>query len=105
VVAAVPLPLGTRLDASNTRLIHGLRTQSGGMFTRVEDVTSPAIIHRWHKTKPVLEGKLAAKESGAGLSATIPEGMRGLSVAVNEVVVWPGSSFLELWLTCSSPGE
>jgi len=33
-----------------------------------------------------LESKLAPKESGAGLAATIPEGMRALSVAVNEVV-------------------
>jgi pilus assembly protein CpaB len=35
--------------------------------------------------EPVLEGKLAPKEAGAGLSATIPEGMRAVSVAVNEV--------------------
>src|SRR6266852_8389737 len=38
------------------------------------------------ENEPVLEGKLAEKEAGAGLSSTIPEGMRGLSVAVNEVV-------------------
>ena len=30
--------------------------------------------------------KLAPKESGAGLPAVIPEGMRALSVAVNDVV-------------------
>jgi len=38
------------------------------------------------ENEPVLEGKLAPKESGAGLSATIPEGLRGVCVAVNEVV-------------------
>jgi len=36
VVAAVPLPLGTRLDASNVRLIQWPANQQvAGMFTRV----------------------------------------------------------------------
>jgi len=87
VVAAVPLPLGTRLDASNVRLIQWPANQQvAGMFTRVEDVANRAIITPLAENEPVLEGKLAPKESGAGLSATIPEGMRGVSVAVNEVV-------------------
>ena len=87
VVAAVPLPLGTRLDASNLRLIQWPANQQvAGMFSRVEDVANRAIITPLAENEPVLEGKLAPKESGAGLSATIPEGMRGVSVAVNEVV-------------------
>jgi pilus assembly protein CpaB len=87
VVAALPLPLGTRLDASNTRLIQWPANQEvAGMFSRAEDVANRAIITSLAENEPVLESKLAPKESGAGLSATIPEGMRGLSVAVNEVV-------------------
>lgn len=87
VVAAVPLPLGTRLDASNTRIIQWPANQQVvGMFSRVEDVANRAIITPLAENEPVIEGKLAPKESGAGLSATIPEGMRGVSVAVNEVV-------------------
>ena len=87
VVAAVPLPLGTRLDATNTRLIQWPPNQQvSGMFTRVEDVANRAIVTPLAENEPVIEGKLAPKESGAGLSATIPEGMRGVSVAVNEVV-------------------
>jgi pilus assembly protein CpaB len=87
VVAAAPLPLGTRLDASNLRTIQWPANQQvPGMFTRVEDVANRAIITPLAQNEPVLEGKLAPKESGAGLSATIPEGMRGVSVAVNEVV-------------------
>jgi pilus assembly protein CpaB len=87
VVAAVPLKLGTRLDASNTRLLQWPANQQvAGMFTRVEDVVNRAIITPLAENEPVLEAKLAPKESGAGLSATIPEGMRGLSIAVNEVV-------------------
>jgi pilus assembly protein CpaB len=87
VVAAVPLPLGSRLDASNTRIIQWPSNQKvAGMFSRVEDVANRAIITPLVENEPVLEAKLAPKESGAGLSATIPEGMRGVSVAVNEVV-------------------
>ena len=87
VVASVPLQIGTRLDASNVHLIQWPANQQvAGMFTRVEDVTNRAIITSLAENEPVLEGKLAPKESGAGLSATIPEGMRGLSVAVNDVV-------------------
>jgi pilus assembly protein CpaB len=87
VVAAVPLPLGTRLDASNVRVIQWPANQQvAGMFTRVEDVANRAIITPLAENEPVLEAKLSPKEAGAGLSSTIPEGMRALSVAVNEVV-------------------
>ena len=34
----------------------------------------------------ILDNKLAPKEAGAGLPAVIPQGMRALSVAVNDVV-------------------
>jgi pilus assembly protein CpaB len=56
-----------------------------------------AIITPLAENEPVLESKLAPKEAGAGLSATIPEGMRALSVGVNDVVsvagfVTPGTA-------------
>src|SRR5262249_16534711 len=91
VVASVSLPLGSRLDATNTPVIPSAANQHlAGMFPRVEDVTNRAIVTPLAENEPVLEGKLAPKESGAGLSATIPEGMRALSVAVNEVVAVAG---------------
>jgi pilus assembly protein CpaB len=87
VVASVPLPLGTRLDSSNVKIIQWPANQSVvGMFTKIEDCANRAVITPLAANEPVLEAKLAAKESGAGLSATIPEGMRAISVAVNEVV-------------------
>src|SRR5215467_2053096 len=87
VVAAVPLPLGSRLDATNTKIIQWPASQSlAGMFGRLEDCANRAVISDLAANEPVLEAKLAPKESGAGLVATIPEGMRALSIAVNEVV-------------------
>src|SRR5215475_11611634 len=71
VVAAVPLPLGTRLDASNLKVIQWPANQQvAGMFTRVEDCVNRAVITTLTANEPVLESKLAPKESGAGLAAT-----------------------------------
>jgi pilus assembly protein CpaB len=87
VVASVPLPLGARLDATNLKVIQWPANQQvAGMFTRIEDCSNRAVITPLAANEPVLESKLAPKESGAGLAATIPEGMRAVSVAVNEVV-------------------
>jgi len=87
VVASVPLTLGARLDASNLKVIQWPANQQvAGMFTRVEECVNRAVITPLAANEPVLESKLAPKESGAGLAATIPEGMRAVSVAVNEVV-------------------
>jgi pilus assembly protein CpaB len=87
VVAAAPLQVGTRLDSSNLRtIIWPTDEPINGMFTRVEDCTGRAVITPMAENEPILEGDLAPKGSGAGLPATIPEGMRALSVAVNDVV-------------------
>jgi pilus assembly protein CpaB len=87
VVAASPLQLGTRVDATNLRLIPWPTGEPvTGMFTRIEDCSNRALITPVVANELILESKLASKESGAGLPATIPEGMRALSVAVNEVV-------------------
>jgi pilus assembly protein CpaB len=87
VVAAEPLKLGTRLDASNVKTIPWPQGQPvTGMFTKVEDVANRAVITSVAENEPILETKLASLQSGAGLAATIPEGMRAMSVAVNDVV-------------------
>jgi pilus assembly protein CpaB len=87
VVAAIPLQLGTRVDANNLRLIPWPSNEPvSGMFTRIEDCANRALITPVAENEPILESKLASVQSGAGLPATIPEGMRALSVAVNEVV-------------------
>ncbi|HKN60031.1 MAG TPA: Flp pilus assembly protein CpaB [Candidatus Acidoferrales bacterium] len=98
VVAAAPLAPGTRLDAKDLRQIGW--PASGpmqGMFARPEDCVGRVLMSPLLENEPVLEGSLAPKDSSAGLPAMIPPGMRGLSVAVNDVVgvagfVQPGTS-------------
>jgi pilus assembly protein CpaB len=87
VVAVRPMPLGTRVDSNNLRLIDWPADEPvPGMFQRIEDCAGRALITAVAQNEPILENKLAPKEAGAGLPATIPEGMRGLSVAVNDVI-------------------
>jgi pilus assembly protein CpaB len=79
------------------------------MFTKVDECANRALITAVAENEPILEGKLAPVQAGAGLPATIPEGMRGLSVAVNEVVgvagfVGPGT-MVDVLATGKLPGN
>src|SRR5246127_2053122 len=110
VVAVRPMPLGTRVDSNNLRLIDWPADEPvPGMFQRIEDCAGRALITAVALNEPILEAKLAPVQAGAGLPATIPEGMRGLSVAVNEVVgvagfVGPGT-MVDVLATGKLPGN
>ena len=81
------LPLGTRLDASMLKTISWPPGDPvTGMCTRIQDCTNRALITPVAENEPILESKLAPTAAGAGLAAVIPEGMRAMSVAVNDVV-------------------
>ncbi|HEY4682364.1 MAG TPA: Flp pilus assembly protein CpaB [Candidatus Acidoferrales bacterium] len=110
VLAAMRLPLGTRLEAKHLRQVSWPASDPiPGMFTRIEDCVNRALITFVVENEPILEGKLAPEKAGAGLPATIPEGMRALSVAVNEVVgvagfVLPGT-MVDVLVTGSLAGR
>jgi pilus assembly protein CpaB len=87
VVAAERLGLGVRLQSHQLRLVAWPQDDPlPGTFTRVEDCVNRALITPVIENEPILENKLAPKEAGAGLPAVIPEGMRALSVRVDDVV-------------------
>jgi len=87
VVAAKPLALGTRLDASMVKTISWpLGQPVAGMCRHTQDCMNRALITTVAENEPILESKLASAAAGAGLAATIPQGMRAMSVAVNDVV-------------------
>src|SRR5579872_150477 len=87
VVAAKPLPLGTRLDSSMIRTIAWPANQPAtGMCTRTQDCLNRALITPVAENEPIMQSKLAPIAAGAGLAAAIPPGMRAMSVAVNDVV-------------------
>jgi pilus assembly protein CpaB len=109
VVADRAMQLGTRLDASNLSVISWPSDEPiPGAFSRIEDCIGRAVITPVTQHEPILEGKLAPREAGAGLPAAIPEGMRAVSVAVNEVVgvagfVIPGT-MVDVLVTGQLPG-
>jgi pilus assembly protein CpaB len=87
VVAAADLALGTELkkeDLAIAKFPQGAAPE--GSFGRIEDIIGRGLIVTMVKNEPVLPAKLASKEAGAGLPPIIPEGMRAVSVRVNEVV-------------------
>jgi len=87
VVAAEPLKIGERLDASKVRTIQWPSgSKPAGMFSDISEVANRAVITNMAENEPILADNLASSDSGAGLSATIPEGMRAVSVSVNDVV-------------------
>jgi pilus assembly protein CpaB len=91
VVAAGPLPLGTRLSSKDLRVIPWPTSAPvANMFARPEDCLNRALITSVAENEPILESKLAPLAAGGGLAATIPEGMRALSVSVNEVIAVAG---------------
>ena len=57
-----------------------------GTFAKPEEIIGRGLIVPIVKNEPILKAKLASKEAGFGLPPVIPEGMRAVSVRVNEVV-------------------
>jgi pilus assembly protein CpaB len=87
VVAAADLNLGTELKKEDLTVVNFPQGAAPeGSFARVQDVLGRGLIVAMVKNEPLMPGKLASKEAGAGLPPIIPEGMRAVSVRVNEVV-------------------
>ena len=97
VVAAKSLPLGTRLAATDVKLIAWPKSSPvANGHTEIKTVLERGLLSAMVENEPVTESKLAPLAAGAGLPPTIPAGMRAMSVKVNEVVgvagfVVPGS--------------
>ncbi len=87
VVAAADLSLGAELKKEDLHVASFPAGQAPeGAFAKPEDVIGRGVIVPLVKNEPILAAKLASKEAGAGLPPVIPEGMRAVSVRVNEVV-------------------
>ena len=87
VVAARDLTVGTIVSAADVRVVRWpLHATPPGYLGTSEAVVGRGVITPVRTNEPLLEGKLAAKGAGGGLSVTIPEGMRAVSVKVDEVI-------------------
>jgi pilus assembly protein CpaB len=87
VVASRDLPLGTALRREDLRVIAWpADAVPGGAFADPEQIVERGLIQPVAQNEAILPTKLAPKEAGAGLPPVIPEGMRALSVRVNDVI-------------------
>ena len=86
-VAARDLPAGAILRREDVEMIEwpGSAIPEGIAGTPGE-VVGRGLIAEVRRNEPLLDAKLASKEAGGGLTITIPEGMRAVSVEVDEVV-------------------
>jgi pilus assembly protein CpaB len=86
VVAAEPLIVGTQLRREQVKVVPWpQRAQVPGSFADPNDVIDRGVIEAIGLNEPITTRKVASKEQGAGLSPIIPQGMRAMSVRVNDV--------------------
>ena len=110
VVAAADLPLGTELKKEDLTVVNfPVGAAPDGAFAKPADVIGRGLIVSMVKSEIVLNAKLASKEAGAGLPPVIPDGMRAVSVRVNEVIgvagyVLPGTR-VDVLATASPSGS
>jgi len=87
VVAAQAVSIGARLQAADLRLAPWPRAVPlEGSFRRMSDAVGRGVVMPMVLNEPILESKLAASGAGGGLMAAIPDGMRAVSVKVNDVI-------------------
>jgi pilus assembly protein CpaB len=87
VVAARNMPTGSLITKDDLKLVPWPASAPvPGGFTTVEPVLNRGLISGVVTNEPLSEAKLAPIASGAGLPPSITEGMRALSVRVNEVI-------------------
>jgi pilus assembly protein CpaB len=87
VVAAADLQLGSELRKEDLRVVNFPAGQAPqGVFANPSEIVGRGLIVTVVENEPILTAKLASKEAGAGLPPVIPEGMRAVSVRVNEVI-------------------
>lgn len=87
VVAALDLPMGTMITKDHVKLVAWPASSPVPKgFTSIDTVLNRGLITGVVANEPLTESKLAPLAAGAGLPPSITEGMRAVSVKVNEVV-------------------
>jgi pilus assembly protein CpaB len=110
VLATRDLPVGHVIDDGDVKVI-GWPGEAlpEGYLGATAGAVGRGVIMPLHPNEPLLESKLAPKDGGGGLPVAISEGMRALSVRVDEVIsvagfVVPGTR-VDVLLTMDGPGE
>src|SRR5207302_10097136 len=109
--AAHDLAIGKRIQTDDLKMVTLDRKDlPRGVFVKASDVVDRAVAVPIFAGEIVLNGKLAAKGSGEGLTALIEPGMRAVSVQVNEIsgvsgFIQPGTRVDVLFTRIFSNGD
>jgi pilus assembly protein CpaB len=85
VVASRNLEIGTLVKDSDVKVVDWNGPEPKGALGTNTDVVGRGVVATIYEGEPILETRLAAKGAGGGLAATIPPGMRAVSIRVNDV--------------------
>jgi pilus assembly protein CpaB len=87
VVAAKPMPVGSLVTRESVKVIDWpAKTPLTGGFTSIDEVVDRGLVAPVVENELLTVNNLAAKEAGAGLPPMITEGMRAISIRVDEVI-------------------
>ncbi|HEX8521737.1 MAG TPA: Flp pilus assembly protein CpaB [Tepidisphaeraceae bacterium] len=85
VVAKRDLDAGTQIEPGDvTTTMWPAETAPKNAFTEVKDAIGRTIVGMVVANQPLLDGLMAPTDSPGGLQALVPEGMRAVTVEVNE---------------------
>lgn len=109
VVAARALALGDVIGEEDVRLVEWPgEAIPEGYATTVPEVINRGVLQPVAMNEPLLESKLGDVGLGGGMPLIIPEGMRAVSIRVNEVVGVAGFAIpqtrVDILLTITPPG-
>lgn len=109
VVAARDLEVGHLLGQEDVKVIEWPSTTvPEGYAQTIPDVVGRGIITGVRRNEPLLDSKMADRSGHGGLPIAIPEGMRAVSVPVDEVVSVAGfvvqGTRVDLYVTITPPG-
>lgn len=85
VVASHNLQIGTLLKDLDMRTVDWNGPEPKGALHDGTLAVGRGVVETIYEGEPIMESRLAAKGAGAGLAATIPEGMRAVTIRVNDV--------------------
>lgn len=87
VVAAKAVPMGARLTRDSVKIVPWpASTPLACGFSDIDAVVGRTVLEPLVENEPLMEVCLAPLDGGSGLAPSIPQGMRALSVKVNEVI-------------------
>jgi len=86
VVATRNLSGGDLIKSEDVKLADWTGTPPLGALLKTEDAIGRGVVDAIYQGEAVMENRIAARGAGAGLAATIPQGMRAVAVRVNDVV-------------------